>query len=288
LKLRELKQWVRELIREFVRHDTFQLAASLSYYTLLSFAPLVLVVVALAGIVFERAAVEEQFVNQVRSLIGNAGGEVLQTIIQTKHEDAKGIALAIGLVTLFAGATTVFVQLQDALNRIWDVTTDRKHGALYRVVFSRILSFAMVISIGFLLLVSLLVSAGIAAAQAWFHSRLSIPQLVWQGVDLIVSFAIVAVLVGLVFKILPSTKIAWRDVWFGSIITSVLFTFGKWVIGEYLGRASIGSAYGAAGSVVVLMAWTYYAALIFFLGAMITRLARRPHPTSRAETALPS
>jgi len=188
-------------------------------------------------------------------------------------------------VTLFAGATTVFVELQDALNRIWDVEAKPRVGFFRRVFLSRVLSFAMVSSIGFLLLVSLVISAALAALQAWFHGYVSVPPTVWKGVDFLVSFGIVTLLVALVFKILPNAPIMWRDVWFGSVVTSLLFVLGKTLIGEYLGRASIGSAYGAAGSVVVLMAWTYYAAIIFFVGAMITRL--RSKGMSSNEALLP-
>jgi membrane protein len=263
---------VRELFQDFNRHDAFQLAASLSYYTLLSFAPLVLVVIAVAAIFFGRSAVEERIVTEMHSLVGQSGADLMQSVLRNAGDEKHGVALAVGIATLIAGATTVFVQLQSALNRIWDVESTPRQGAFVKAILSRVMSFAMVVSIGFLLLVSLLASAGLAAMQGWAHTRFALPEQFWHSIDALVSFAVVTMLIALIFKILPDTPIAWRHVWFGALVTALLFTVGKIGIGFYLGRASIGSAYGAAGSAVVLMAWTYYAALIFFLGALITRV----------------
>jgi membrane protein len=173
----------------------------------------------------------------------------------------------------------VFVQLQSALNQIWEVKADpKKKGGLVELVRDRLLSLAMILGIGFLLLISLLVSAGLAAASGWLEGRFAVHPVFWKAVDLSVSFGIITLLIAMIFKFLPDARIAWRDVWFGAIVTSLLFGAGKQLIGLYLGHASLGSAYGAAGSVVVLMVWIYYAALIFFLGAKITQVrTRRTH-----------
>lgn len=254
------------------------MAASLSYYTLLSLAPLLLVVVAVAGFAFERADVETRIVEQMQGLIGASGAEAIQLVLRNAHGPESGVlALVVGVVTLVFGATTAFVELQSALNRIWDVEADptRKRNAIWALVRDRLLSLTMILAVGFLLLVSLVVSAGLSAAGKWFEGRMALDPLVWRALDTTLSFGVVTLLIAMIFKFLPDAKIAWRDVWFGAFVTALLFTFGKYWIGLYLGRASIGSAYGAAGSVVVLMMWIYYASLIFFVGAEITHVRTR-------------
>lgn len=260
----------RAVLNDFTRHECFDLAAALSYYTLLSFAPLILVVVAIASLVFDRSGVEEHIAREVSTLIGDAGSEVLRTVLENAGEEKRGIAVVIGVVTLLLGASSVFVQLQDALDRILEVKNE-PGSSIKRALVSRLLSIAMLISAGFLLLVTLVVSTGIAALQAWIHPRFEIPAWIWSGLDVVISLGVVMLLVALIFKILPRVRMRWGDVWFGALVTAILFTVGKKLIGEYLGRAGVGSAYGAAGSVVVLLAWTYYASIIFFLGAILTR-----------------
>jgi membrane protein len=286
----------REVYREFQDDKPMQLAASLSYYTLLSLGPLLLVVVAVAGLKFEREAVEGRLVQQISGLIGEKGAEVVQTVLQNVHGPGKGvISLVIGIVTLILGATTVFIQLQSALNTIWDVKADpkkKKGNALWALVRDRVLSLTLILGVGFLLLVSLVVSAGLSAAGEWVGARLPIDPHVWQFVDAAVSFGIITLLIAMIFKFLPDAEITWRDVRFGSLVTALLFVLGKYVIGLYLGKASIGSAYGAAGSVIVLMVWIYYAAVIFFLGAEITHVHTRrkrgdPAPVEYAVEAEP-
>ncbi len=267
---------------DFDREQPFRLAASLSYYSLLALAPLVLVVIALASLVFGRDAVEGRIVGEMEGLVGQAGAEVIQTVIRNAHSPKQGVvSLVIGIVTLIIGATTVFVQLQSALNQIWEVKVDptkKKKSAVWGLVRDRLLSMAMILGVGFLLMVSLMISAGLSAASTWLQGRIALHPLFWQAIDIVASFGIITLLLAMIFKFLPDAKIAWRDVWFGALVTSVLFAVGKSLIGVYLGRASIGSAYGAAGSVVVFMVWIYYAALILFLGAKITQVrTKRAH-----------
>ena len=250
-----------------------ELAAALSYSTMLSLAPIVLVTVAVAGLVFGRAAVEGRIVGEIRGLVGEPGAEVVQTVLQNASSPAASAwSLVAGLVTLLVGATTVFVQLQDALNRIWDVEPKPNAGAFKAFVKERLLSLAMVFGVGFLLMVSLVVSAAVSALGEWAGGSLSDSPVALQVVNLAVSLAIVTLLFAMIFKLLPDVKVAWREVWLGAFATAALFTGGKFLIGLYLGRASVGSAYGAAGSVVVLMVWVYYAALIVFLGAELTHV----------------
>lgn len=292
MKLPPFVTRVRSFLAEFNKEKPFELAASLSYYSLLSFGPLVLVVIAIAGLVFEREAVEGRIVGEMRALVGGAGAEVIETVIRNMQGPKRGvISLVVGILTLVIGATTVFVQLQSALNQIWEVKADPdKKGGLLELVRDRLLSLAMILGIGFLLLVSLVVSAGLAAAGGWLEGRLAVHPFVWRAIDLCVSFGIITLLIAMIFKFLPDAKIAWRDVWFGAVVTSLLFAAGKQLIGLYLGHASLGSAYGAAGSVVVLMVWIYYAALIFFLGAKITQVRThrergKPPPVEYAKRA---
>lgn len=285
---RRILDLLKQVFREFSSENPFELAAALSYYTLLSLAPLILVVTAFGALVFGREAVEGQIVAEIRNLVGQDGALVIQGILRSAGEsDAGGLSLGIGLLTLVFGATTVFAQIQNALNRIWDVEARPQRGAVWSFVRTRLLSFAMVVGLGFLLLVSLVVSAGLAAAGTWAEGRLPLTPEVWQVVNTLVSFAIIGVLIAMIFKVLPDAEIGWRDVWFGAAITALLFTAGKFAIGIYLGRASIGSAYGAAGSVVVVLVWIYYASLILFLGAEITHLharreGRESQPTEHA------
>jgi membrane protein len=284
-----------ETVREFMGHRPMDLSAAVSYYTLLSLAPIVLVAVSVTGLLFRREAVEVRIVREMRGLVGESGAEVIQDVLRNASDPGKStLSLVIGLVTLLAGATTVFVQLQDSLNRIWDVEAKPKKSAIWSFVRERLLSLAMVFGVGFLLLVSLLVSTALSALGDWAgFSALDSPAAL-RIVDTAISIGVVTLLFAMMFKYLPDAEVAWRDVWFGAIATSVLFTMGKYLIGLYLGRASVGSSYGAAGSIVVLLVWIYYASLIFFFGAELTHVAsRRVHgrvtPTEHAtRTAHPA
>lgn len=269
---------LKSAFREFRQDRPMQLSAALSFYTLLSLAPLVLVTVALAGLVFEHEAVQGQVVAELRGLVGEAGGEVAQMVIANADEPGKSaFSIVLGILTLLFGATTVFVQLQDALDSIWGVESrpggPRRGlvGAVLGFLRERLLSLALVLGIGFLLLVSLLISAALSAFSGWSGESFGWP-LLMQVVNTVVSLGVITLLFAMIFKLLPDVDLEWRDVWFGAAVTAALFTAGKFLIGLYLGRASIGSAYGAAGSIVVLMVWVYYASLIVFFGAELTKV----------------
>jgi membrane protein len=276
---------LRETVREFMEDRPMELSAAVSYYTLLSLAPIVLVTVAVASLLFRREDVEQRIVAEVSGLVGPSGTEVIRSVLQSAADPAKSkLSLVIGLVTLLAGATTVFVQLQDSLNRVWDVEARPKRSAIWAFVKERLLSLAMVFGIGFLLLVSLVVSTGLSAVGDWAGGQIA---------NNVISIVVITLLFAMMFKYLPDAKVAWRDVWFGALTTAVLFTLGKFLIGLYLGRASVGSAYGAAGSVVVVMVWVYYASLIFFFGAELTHVhakqtQHRVAPTEHAVRVSPT
>jgi len=274
---------LKDLMREYWAHRPMELAAALSYYSLLSLAPLVLMTVALAALLFERGAVEATIVTEIRALIGDSGAEVVHTILRNAHDQETGaLSVAIGAVVLLVGATTVFVQLQDALNRIWNVDPSSREGVIWSFLKGRLLSLAMVLSIGFLLLVSLLVSAGLSATRESVRGGLGDGIVALHVGHALVSLTVIAVLFAMIFKLLPDAPVAWRDVWFGAITTSVLFTLGKYLIGLYLGRAGVGSAYGAAGSLVVVIVWVYYASMILLFGAALTCVRSRSAGLARS------
>ena len=254
-----------------------QMAAALSFYMLLSLAPLLVVVVALGGLVFGRDAVEGRVVGEMQSLIGQAGAEVVQTVIRNAQGGQQSVvSLVLGLLAMLVGATSVFVQLQSSLNQIWEVKAEpERKNAVWGFLRDRLLSLTIIVGVGFLLLVSLTLSAALTAAGSWMEGRMGLNPFYWQLIDVLASFVVITLLIAMIFKVLPDAKIAWRDVWFGAVVTALLFTGGKYLIGLYLGHASIGSAYGAAGSVVVLTVWVYYAALIFLFGAKLTQVRTR-------------
>lgn len=268
----------KQTLNEFLGHQPFQMAAALSYYMLLSLAPMLLVVVGIAGLVFGHEASSGQLVHKLQTVVGRQSAAAIQSILAHASKPGSGIvSTAVGVVMLLIGASSVFVQLQTDLNRIWNVTPSSSRGMIGAFLRGRLLSLAMVLSLGFLLLVSLLVSAVISGLHNYlahlFPGAVLMLSLVNEGVSL----GLITAIIAMIFYFLPDAAVAWRDVWAGAFITSLLFTVGKYLIGLYLGNAGISSVYGAAGSLVVLMIWVYYASLIFFLGAEITRVyaARR-------------
>jgi membrane protein len=253
------------------------LGAALAFYTLLSVAPLIVVCIAIAGLIFGEKAAQDQIAHQVQSVVGVQGGQVLQSLLRDAYRPGSGIvAGAIGFLTLLFGASGVFIELRDSLNRVWGVRSGGG-GVVSGFIKQRFTSFAMVLGIGFLLLVSLLLSAMISAVGKFFQSYLPAPEAVLQAGSAVVTFITVTVLFALLYKVVPDTRIEWRDVGIGAAVTSLLFAAGKFLIGLYLGKASVGSAYGAAGSVVVFIVWVYYSAQIFFFGAQFTRVFAERH-----------
>jgi len=271
--------------------DAFPLAAALAYYSLLSMAPLLLVAVAIAGIFFADGQVQAQLVEEMRRLVGEAGAALTQTVIEnTGGGQRSSWSLALGaLLTLF-GATAVFGQLQYALNRVWRVQAAPRADLIMSFLKQRILSFALVLSVGFLLMVSLIISAVLGALHKYLDTRLADAAFFWNGLDLVISFTLATALIAMLFKYLPDAEIEWRDTWLGAVITAGLFIVGKQVIGLYLGQTTVASSYGAAASVVIFMIWVYYAALILLFGAEITQAvaARRGALVVPTENAKPA
>jgi membrane protein len=249
-----------------------RLGAALAYYTVFSLAPLLIIVIAIAGLAFGRQAAEGSIVTQIRGLVGDQGAQMIQTMIQNASKPSSGIiATIIGVVTLLFGALGVFGALQDALNTIWEVTLKPNRGIL-GLIKNRLLSLTMVLGTGFLLLVSLVISAVLAGLSGYLDSLFPGASTILEIVNLVISFLVVVLLFALIFKILPDADIAWRDVWIGAFITALLFVIGRFALSFYLGRAASTSTYGAAGSLVILLLWIYYAAQILFFGAEFTQV----------------
>jgi membrane protein len=250
-----------------------RLGASLAYYTLFAISPILIIAIAIAGSVFGAEAVRGQIVGQIDGLIGTQGAEAIQSLLQGAHRDSTGtFALIVGTITLIVAASGAFLELQHALNTIFRVKTDPKKSGIERLILSRLRSFGLVVSIGFLLLVSLLVSAALTALSTRIQRNMFGSPLLLQTINLVVSLAVMTLLFGLIYRVLPDVQLAWRDVWTGALGTAMLFSIGKFLIGLYLGHSSVASSYGAAGSIVVLLVWVYYSAQVILLGAEFTRV----------------
>jgi membrane protein len=247
------------------------MGAALSYYTVFSIAPLLLIVISIAGMVYGDEAARGAVFYQVRGLMGDAAAVALQGLLASVRKPGESITAAlIGLALLVIGATSVFAELQSALDRIWRVPDQVKKGGLWQLLRTRLISFAMIMGIGLLLIVSLLASATLAVVESWWGALFGPQALVASALNILLSYAMVTVMFAMIYKIMPRVRIAWRDVWTGAAITSVLFTIGKYLIGLYIGKSGVGSTFGAAGSLVVILLWVYYSAQIFLLGAEFT------------------
>jgi membrane protein len=272
---RDIRSILGDSLAEWSKHNAPRLGAALSFYTLLSLAPLLLVLVSVAGLVFGQQAAETGIIRQFESLVGAQGARAAQLLIEGSRNTAHGIiATAFGLLTLLFGASGVLIELRDALNTIWDVPTPELSGLkkIASFVKERLFSFALVLAIGFLLVVSLAISALISALGAYSASILPAHEAALHILNSVISFSVTAGLFSAIYKFLPDVRIEWQDVICGAAFTSLLFTIGKLALGIYLGKATFASTYGAAASIVVLIVWVYYSAQIFFLGAEFTKI----------------
>jgi membrane protein len=247
-------------------HEAPRLGAALSFYTMLSLAPLVILVIAIASLVFGHSAAQNDIIREVQGIMGTEGAKAVETVIEHGQEPTSVLASVIGVIILLVGASGAFSELQSALNKIWDVQPNNGSGVA-SLIKARLFSFGMVLAVSFLLLVSLVVTAGLAVVGKFFGEILPMPELLMHAINFLISFVGISALFALIFKYVPEAKIEWKDVWEGAIATALLFTIGKSLIGLYLGKAAVGSAYGAAGSLIVVIVWVYYSAMIFFFGA---------------------
>ena len=264
-----------ETIAEWYEDRAPRLGAALAYYMVFALAPGLIFIISVAALVLGEEQARSQIIAEVRNLVGSNTAEALQATIEAVRRDGGGLlATSLGIVTLLFGLWGVFGELQDALNTIWGVTAKPGRG-VFVIIKERFWSFTMVVGVGFLLLVSLALSAWIAAMGTFVGGALSVPAALLETINAVFSTVVVALMFAMIFKLLPDVTIAWRNVWLGAAVTALLFTVGKSLIGLYLGRTAVGSAYGAAGSLVVILIWIYYSAQILFFGAEFTKVYTR-------------
>lgn len=269
-------EMIKAVLQEWREDNVTRLAAALSYYTVISLAPLLVFTITVASQFYARSAVQQELLTQIEGLVGATGAEAIQGILENASQPESGgmIATIVSLGVLLFGASNVFTQLQSSLNAIWNVQPKPGRG-IFSIVKERSLSFVLVLGIGFLLLVSLILNTALTAASRFLGDVFPLGPWFWQAFNFLISFGVITVLFALMFKFLPDVEIRWRDVWVGALITSLLFNIGKFLIGLYLGQSSVASAYGAAGSIIVILIWVYYSAIILFLGAEITQVYAR-------------
>jgi membrane protein len=261
-----------------------RLGASLAYYTLFSLAPILVIAIAIGGLIFGEEAVRGELVGQIQGLLGRRGAEAVQAMLEGAAQESSSVAATVaGIVTFFVTSTGAFLELQTALNHIWRVKPKASGSFFKALLLQRLISFALVVALGFLLVTSLVVSTALAAIHKFMGNAFPGVLVLWEALNVVVSLGVITLLFAMVYKVLPDVKLAWRDVWIGGLVTAGLFTIGKLVIGLYLGTTSIASTYGAAGSVIVILVWVYYSAQIVLLGAEFTReyvqtFGRRPPP----------
>ncbi len=263
----------KQVISEFIADNVLKYSASLAYYTILSLAPLLIIILTVTGKLFGKEAISGELYAEIKDLVGPDAALQVQTAIQNIHlSNGNFVATSIGLVILLIGATGIFSEIQDSLNRIWGLKLTTKK-VWWKLFIDRLISFSLILSLGFVLIVSLALNALVAALSSKISQWFSAPgeTLLWI-MDNLISLFITTVLFGTIFKVLPDAKIKWKDVLIGAIITSSLFTLGKYAIGFYLGQSNIANIYGAAGSVMILMIWVYYSAAILYLGAVFTKV----------------
>jgi len=258
---------------EWDRREAPRMGASLAFYSLLSLAPLLVLVIWICAMVFEAAQLQDQLLAQFRQMVGEEATRALETVLKSAQKPGAGLAANIvGSLTLLLGACGVLLELRTALNQLWDIKPRASATGLAGMIRERFFSFGMVLGVGFLLLVSLSISAALALAGKFFGSFLWFPPTLWELLNFVASMTVITGMFALIFRFVPDARLPWRSILLGAAFTAVLFTAGKTAIGIYLGKVGVSSAFGAAGSLVVLVVWIYYSAQIFYFGAILTRV----------------
>ncbi|HTF66062.1 MAG TPA: YihY/virulence factor BrkB family protein [Edaphobacter sp.] len=269
---KQLVALLKETYSRWLERQAPRLGASVAFYSILSFAPLLVLITALIALVFGHENAQASLINEAKQWIGDRGAETVQTLLRNAQQPSSGIfATVLAFITLLFGASGVFIELQDALNLMWDVSEQNASG-LIGLIKQRLFSFGMILSIGFLLLIFLIISAGLAFLGHHFGNVVPMPPVILQVINFVTSFAAISGLFALMFKYVPAARISWKDVSVGAVGTALLFSIGKLLLGLYLGKTGLGSTYGAAGSLVAVVVWIYYSAQIFFFGAEFTRV----------------
>jgi membrane protein len=285
MHLKQIWDLIRKSVVAWVDDYAPSMGAALAYYTLFSIAPLLIIAIAVAGLVFGQEAARGEIVAQIQDLIGREGAIAVQGLLKSANEPAQEMfATVVSVITLIIGATTVFAELQSDLDRIWRVPVAAKENGIWALLRTRLLSFGLVLGLGFLLLVSLAVSAAIAAFSKWSNGFLVGWEPFLHVLNFSISFAITTLLFAMIYKFMPRARIAWRDVWVGAAVTALLFEIGKLLIGLYLGKTSVASGFGAAGSLIVLLVWVYFSAQTFLLGAEFTWVYAHEYGSKAAQT----
>jgi membrane protein len=278
---------VRQSVQAWNDDYASSMGAALAYYTTFSLAPLLIIVIAVAGLAFGQEAARGEIVSQLGGLVGTEGAKAVEELLKSASRPTSSVlASIIGLAALLLGATSVFAELQSSLDRIWRAPALQQPSGVLALLRARLLSFGMVLAMGFLLLVSLVIGAALAALHKWSETMLPGGLVVLNLLNLAVGFGVTTLLFAAAYRILPRARVAWADVWIGAAVTAALFSVGKYLIGLYLGRAGVSSGFGAAGSLVIILVWVYYSAQIFLLGAEFTWVFAHARG-SRAGTAPP-
>lgn len=277
-KIITVYQYLKQVFTEFIEDNILKYSASLAYYTVFSLAPVLIVIISICGVLFGKEAIQGHIYNQIKGLVGNEAAVQIQETIKNIHLTGHNVfATIVSVVVLLIGATGIFGEVQDSLNKIWGLRVKTRK-TWWKLILNRLLSFSLIISIGFIMMVSLLLNAIISAFGnflARYFSEFSV--ILVQITDSVLTFVITTFLFSLMFKVLPDAKIKWKDVLVGGLITSIFFTLGKLGIGYYLGRSNIASVYGAAGSIMIIMVWVYYSSIILYLGAEFTKVYAKVH-----------
>lgn len=278
---------VKQTVTNWLDDYAPSMGAAIAFYTVFSLAPLLIIVIGIAGFFWGREAAQGQLLDQVSALVGAEGGKAVESVVLGAQEPAQGIAATvISVVILVVGATTVFAELQSALDRIWKVNAKKQSG-IWALIRARLLSFGLILTLAFLLLVSLVVSTVLAALGSWLGGGIPGWEVLLQVINEAITLGILTLLFGMIYRFLPQVSVAWRDVWAGAFVTAVMFEIGKFLIGLYMAKASVASSYAAAGSLVIVLIWVYYAAQVFLLGAEFTRVYAEAHGSRRERGPAP-
>ena len=269
-----LKQWwalIKQAVQAWSDDYAPSMGAALSYYSVFSMAPLLLIVISVAGLVFGEEAARGELFGQLAGLMGADAAKTMETLLISVNKPAQGIvSTLIGIGVLLIGATTVFGELQNSLDRIWRAPTRATSGGLWNLLHTRLLSFGMVLGIAFLLMISLVLGAVVSALGKWWGDAFIGWEIVAQLINIVLGFALTTGVFAMIYKIMPRVQVRWYDVWIGSAITALLFTVGRFLIGLYIGKSGVASSFGAAGSLIVIFVWVYYSAQVFLMGAELT------------------
>jgi membrane protein len=277
-KIKNIYTYLKQVFTEFVEDNILKYSASLAYYTVFSLAPVLIVIISICGVLFGKEAIQGHIYGQIKGLVGNDAAVQIQETIKNIHLTGHNIfATIISIIVLLIGATGIFGEVQDSLNKIWGLRIKTKK-IWWKLIINRLLSFSLILCIGFVMMVSLLLNALVSAFGTFlarYFSEFSV--ILVQLTDNVLTFIVTTFLFSLMFKVLPDAKIKWKDVLIGGLITSVFFTLGKLTIGYYLGSSNIASVYGAAGSIMIIMVWVYYSSIILYLGAEFTKVYAKLH-----------